>query len=788
MIMKRVHIFATLFLLSSLFLVNSCEQGHTRGLPVSFNDGWQFIRQDSSTIENILPGNIPNHKWEEVSLPHTAFIEPVVVTGEQWTGICWYRKLYRPEKKQRHQKTALIFDGAMNDAIIYLNGAEICRHTGGYLPFNVDMTNDLVYGKENEILVRLDNRENRQIPPGKPLAELDFLYYSGLYRNVSLSIKDRLHITNLMEADTLLGGGVITGFRDINHDSATVIVSTLVNNDDNTPRSFTLSNTLFDAAGNAAAAAETQKVEVEAGEHIRLSMELKVFKPALWSPEQPFLYLLSTQIFSDDKIIDNLETRIGIRSVEISKEKGLLINGEPVKVTGTNRHQEYPYLGYALSDYANYRDAYKIREAGFNFVRCSHYPQSPAFLDACDELGILVMNSIPGWQFMGDSIFAEASLRDTRQMCRRDRNHPSVIIWESSLNETRMPYDFLSRLHNTVKRELPYGNNYTACWMDTICDIFIPARQHARAPAYWKGYSRNKPLFISEYGDWEYYANNAGFSQTEFEDLEPAVRNSRQLRSAGERALLQQAFNYQESHNDNLYGPAFGDANWLMFDYNRGYAPDIESSGIMDIFRLPKFAYWFYRSQSDDSPVCFLASYNIPSPDNTVRVFSNADTVLLFRNDTLMAKQGPDINPNTVNLPHPPFTFFLDDYKAGTLKAVGLRKGSEYTSHTVTTPGITAAIRLTIDLSNKPLRANGSDAVFVYATLVDSLDNPVQTADSLIEFSVRGDAVLIGENPARAEAGIASILLRSTTNPGKVMVRASSGTMARAEIMTETKR
>ncbi|MCJ7820795.1 MAG: hypothetical protein MUP53_06305, partial [Bacteroidales bacterium] len=153
--MKRVHIFATLLLLSSLFLVNSCERGHTRGLPESFNDGWQFIRQDSSTIENILPGNIPNHKWEEVNLPHTAFIEPAVVTGEQWTGICWYRKLYRPEKKQRHLKTALLFDGAMNDAIIYLNGAEIYRHTGGYLPFNVDLTNDLVYGKENEILVRL---------------------------------------------------------------------------------------------------------------------------------------------------------------------------------------------------------------------------------------------------------------------------------------------------------------------------------------------------------------------------------------------------------------------------------------------------------------------------------------------------------------------------------------------------------------------------------------------------------------------------------------------------------
>ncbi|HUW94126.1 MAG TPA: glycoside hydrolase family 2 TIM barrel-domain containing protein [Bacteroidales bacterium] len=786
--MKRVFILVPASVLVSVVMLTSCEHSHNKGLPVSFNDEWQFIRQDSLNMENLLPGNIANHKWEEVTLPHTAFTEPAVVKEKQWTGICWYRKSFRAEKRLRHRQTALLFDGAMNDAIIYLNEAEIDRHTGGYLPFFVDITNDLKYGSENEILVRLDNRENPQIPPGKPLAELDFLYYSGLYRNVSLIIKDRLHITNAMEVDTLLGGGVITGFRNVSHDSATVTVSALVQNNDNTPRSFSLGNTLFDAAGNAAAGAKTETMEIEPGEHRRISMEMKVINPALWSPEQPFIYLLSTEILSEDRVIDRNETRIGIRTVEITPEKGLLINGEPVSITGTNRHQEYPYLGYALSDNANYRDAYKIREAGFNFVRCSHYPQAPAFLDACDELGILVMNSIPGWQFIGDSLFREASVYNTRQMCRRDRNHPSVILWESSLNETWMPYDFLKTLHQTVKNELPGGNNYTASWMDTICDVFIPARQHAKAPDYWKGYSKKKPLFISEYGDWEYYANNAGFSQTEFKDLAPEARNSRQLRSAGERALLQQAFNYQESHNDNLYGPAFGDANWLIFDYNRGYAPDIESSGIMDIFRLPKFAYWFYRSQSDESPVCFLASYNQHTPDNTVRIFSNADTVLLYRNDTLVAKQGPDRNLNTINLTHPPFTFITDGYKPGTLKAVGLRKGTEYAVHTVTTPGPPAAIRLSVDLGNKQLRADGSDAVFVYATLVDSLDNPVHVADSLIEFSVRGDAVLIGDNPARVEAGIATILLKAGTTAGKVMIRAKSGSMARAELMAETKK
>lgn len=787
MMMKKIPVIVPAVLLV-IVILSGCDKGRNKGLPVSFNDTWQFIRQDSSNLENILPGNIANHKWEEVNLPHTAFIEPAVISGNQWTGICWYRKMFRADKRLRHRQTALLFDGAMNDAIIYLNGVEISRHTGGYLPFFVDLSDDLRYGADNEILVKLDNRENPQIPPGKPLSELDFLYYSGLYRNVSLIIKDRLHITNAMEADTLLGGGVITGFRDVCADSATVIVSALVQNDDNTPRSFTLSNTLLDAAGKEAAAGKTEMIEMEPGEQRRIAMEIRVLNPALWSPQKPFMYLLSTELLSENRIIDRNETEIGIRTVEIIPGKGLLINGERIQITGTNRHQEYPYIGYALSDNANFRDAYKIREAGFNMVRCSHYPQAPAFLDACDELGILVMNSIPGWQFIGDSVFRAASVDDTRQMCRRDRNHPSVVMWESSLNETWMPYDFLRTLHQTVKQELPFGNNYTASWMDTICDVFIPARQHAKAPDYWKNYKRSKPIFIAEYGDWEYYANNAGFSQTEFQDLAPEARSSRQLRGAGERAMLQQAFNYQESHNDNLYGPAFGDANWLIFDYNRGYAPDIESSGIMDIFRLPKFSYWFYRSQSDMNPVCFVASYNNPSPDNTVRVFSNADTVILYRNDTLVAKQGPDRNVNTVNLTHPPFTFTTDGYRPGTLKAVGLHNGQEYAVHTVTTPGPPSAIRLSVELSNKLLRADGSDAVFLYATLVDSLDNPVQSASSLIEFSVRGDAVLIGDNPVKAEAGIASILLKAGTNPGKIMISASSDSMAGAELMAETKK
>jgi beta-galactosidase len=675
----------------------------------------------------------------------------------------------------------------MNDAIIYLNGVEVARHTGGYLPFYVDLTNDLQYGKENEILVRLDNRDNPEIPPGKPLNELDFLYYSGLYRNVSLYRTNRLHITAVPETQALMGGGIITGVRDVSRESAIVTVSVEVINNDKMPRTFYMRNTLLDAGGTETSSSLSEKTELEPGHSQRLMTKIIVMHPALWSPDTPFLYTLMTQLQTDKGVIDCKETRIGIRSLKITADKGLQLNGERISVTGTNRHQEYPYIGYALSDNASYRDAYKIREAGFNLVRCSHYPPSPAFLDACDELGLMVIDAITGWQFMGDSLFREASLRDTRMMCRRDRNHPSVIMWESSLNETVMPVQFLSLLHETVKNELPYGNNYTCSWMDTICDVFTPARQHAKAPDYWKKYHKTRPVFICEYGDWEYYADDAGLNQKEFSDLEPSARSSRQLRGAGERALLQQALNFQEAHNDNLYGPCFGDANWLMFDYNRGCAPDIESSGIMDIFRLPKFSYWFYCSQADEGPVCFIAGYNQPGATTGVRVFSNADSVKLYMNDTLIAVQAPDSNRNTVNLRHPPFTFTLPERHQGTLKAEGIKDGAMFGNHSVSTPGPVASLRLSIDVSNKPLKADGADAVFVYAMLVDSIGNQVFTADSTVRFSVRGDAILVGQNPVKAEAGIATILLKAGISPGKVMVTASSAGLAEAEMMTQTK-
>jgi beta-galactosidase len=754
------HKIKSSFLLALIItLLSAWTAATASAAELPFDTGWRFIRED---VTNAQGSGYDDHAWQTVALPHTAHIEPLADGHEprQWQGICWYRKSFKLPASAAGKDILLRFDGAMNAAEIWVNGQSAGKFMGGYLPYVINISGLVHAGEANVVAVRLDNRDNPITGP-KPLADLDFNLYGGLYRDAHLIIQNKLHITDPILAATVAGGGVFVTFPSVSKTAATVQVKTQVQNDSDNARSFMLRTTLLDARGKTVATAESPAT-LAAGAEQEFTQDISVKNPKLWSPDSPCLYSVRSAVVEDKRTVDATQTRIGIRHLEITKD-GFFINGEKMFLRGCNRHQEYPFIGNALSDAAQYRDALKIKEAGFDYVRCSHYPQSPAFLDACDELGLVVMDGILGWQYFNPNPeFAAQKIQECHQLIRRDRNHPCVILWELSLNESDMPSSFIKKASAIAHEEYPGDQCYTAGWKRGY-DVFLQARQHGGCHGI-----TNVPCLISEYGDWEYFAQNAGLEQGKWKDLKPADRSSRQLRGDGEVRMLQQALNFQEAHNDDLQTTAFGDGIWVMFDYARGYAPDLESSGVMDVFRLPKFSYWFFRSQRDPDemvagkpigPVLFIANDWTPHSPRQVRIFSNCQEVSLSVNGQFIARQKPDASRMTTNLKHPPFTFAVPQFEVGTLKAVGYLNGKAVATSERRTPGDITQMALNFDLSGRPFARTGKDAVFCHVNLQDQNGTMVHTNGVPVFWGATGGLKLIGNQPAETEAGTATTLV-----------------------------
>jgi len=764
-----------LFLLLSTLFLNSCSKEvipFTR-TKTNFGSDWTFTK-DSASLN-----------WEKITIPHTTQIEPLVVNN-QWQGNCWYQKKFDVEKNE-NEKVFFYFEGVMHEAWVWINGKFVTHHQGGYLPFTVDAT-DLVQEKENTIIVKVNNEDNPQIPPGKPLKTLDFNYYGGIYRNVYLLQTNSVYITDAVHANEVNGGGILVHFDHISKEKASGILKVHVKNESDTPKKVKLGITFSTQKSQTKFTSKEVVIASKADESIVETIE--IINPELWGIEAPHLYSVEVNVISENVTLDTQTLKTGIRKVEL-KADGFYLNDEKLFINGTNRHQEYPYVGYALSDEANYRDAVKIKNAGFDFVRLSHYPQTEAFLNACDEVGLLVMNCISGWQFVGDEKFLENSYQEIRDFSRRDRNHPSIIFWEVSLNESDIKEPYMKKANAILKAELPYTSIYTAGWIDNPnYDIFIPARQHGKAPDYWNNYDKgNRKIFIAEYGDWEYYAQNAGFNQTAYANLKEEERTSRQLRGFGEKRLLQQAFNYQEAFNSNVKGKhTIGQANWLMFDYNRGYADDIESSGISDLFRIPKMAHSFYQSQRSpkvklskefvSGPMVYISTYWNEKSSLDVTVFSNCEEVALYLNEKMIAKQKPTLTAFSEKLPHPPFVFKIPSFQKGTLRAEGFLDGKKVSEHVVKSAEKATSIQLHVDESTIKINPDYPDVVFVYASVIDPNGTIVSDAGNLIEFSLEGEnATLVGQNPVAAEAGIATILLRTQDLKKSIKIVAQSANL-----------
>ena len=729
----------------------------------NFNENWLFKIIENSKKDTLsFQENETVSNWQLVQLPHTPKIEPKIVNN-QWQGISCYKKEFNLSKQLKNKKLFFKFEGAMNIAEVWINGKKLTKHYGGYLPFVIDFTEVALFDTKNTILVQLNNKDNPITGP-KPLEKLDFNTYGGIYRNVWLIAKNKLHITDPIFENKTASGGVFVTYSKVSEEEATINIKTHIRNETEKTKSFLIRNTLF-KNDSTIVSIETENHVLDKNLDKEIIANIEVNNPKLWSPRTPNLYTLKTELIENGVVVDFESTRIGIKTMQFVGQD-FYLNGEKTFLRGVNRHQDYPYIGYALSDNANYRDAKKIKEAGFDYVRLSHYPQSNSFMNACDELGLVTIDAILGWQYFSeDKKFQTHIFQTAKDLIRRDRNHASVIAWEVSLNESWMPELFIDSLVNIAKKEYPGNKCFTAGWQSYGYDIYLQARQHRL-----QHYDPNlkKPYNVSEYGDWEYYAMNAGLNQDDWNGLLKEERSSRQLRSAGEKALLQQAKNIQEAHNDNLSTPAFADGYWVMFDYNRGYADDLESSGIMDIFRIPKPSFYFYKSQRDydhpfGKPMVYIANKWKKDSPLDVTVFSNCDEVELFLNGKSVGRKKPDTNRISDNLKHPPFTFNLKSFKKGKLVAKAFIKNKIVVTDIVISPEKPSKIKVVIDDNYIDLKKEDNDVFFVYANVVDENNTVISDFKGNIQFNIEGKGIFIGENPVKVEAGVASILLKTNT-------------------------
>lgn len=723
--------------------------------------------------------------WEKINLPHTPFVESLVVL-HQWQGICYYRKILNVSKKEIDKQLWLEFEGAMHLADVWVNGQHLIQHSGGYTPFVVDVTGMLHADRGNEILVRLDNRNNPLIPPGRPLETLDFCYYGGLYRDVNLIVKHPVHITHPIMANEVAGGGIFVTYPYVSKQEAEIKVKTQVSNKVGTQRHLTIRHTLYEwskkkGRGKKVALVESPLV-LAAGTTQHHTQQFTVNNPKLWYPDSPALYVLRTEVMDGRKVTDCEDTRIGIRRIEMTREKGFVINDKPLKLEGSNRHQEYPYVGNAISDQAQYRDMYQIRDNGFNTVRLGHYPQDPSVLEACDELGLLVIEPIPGWQFFNKAQgFVDHTYKDIRDLIRRDRNHPSVIMWETTLNESWPPKSWKDQAVRIAHEEFPGDQCYTSG--DTYGYDGFDVCYNDWKEGYNRPNTTSKPGFIREYYDYEFGGH---YSTT------------RVTRGDGDYALMQNAWNAQWSYNRyRAYYPwTIGGAVWSMYDYNRGCCDNICYSGLADLFRLPKFGLLYFRTQMKEGTFTpagpmtyevFINSHWLEGSSDTLQVYGNVDEVKLQLNGRVIARQYPDDKPSTSeyvsrpdggnaeNIDFPPFTFFNVNWERGELKAIGYKDGKTVAEHVVRTPGAVEAMDITYFESG--VSASCRDLLIVYVNLKDLQGTGCFGENNReVKLEVLQGGELRGPATIKAEAGVASFLVATTDSP-MLVLKAVSGNL-----------
>lgn len=594
---------------------------------LTLNNGWEFTKEFT---KELLERTYDSDKLEEVRLPHSNCEMPYNYFDESiYQMTCGYRrKLWVPEE-WKGKCVLLTFEGVAHYAEVFINGKKAMEHRCGYTAFTVDISSYLTYEEENLITVKVDSHETLNIPPFGRV--IDYMTYGGIYREVTLEIKEK----NYIEDVYVLTKGIL------NEEKMAEIELQLHELRENSYVKMYLHKVGSDECidlGKENIENQTQKI-------VRILNNIE-----LWSLEQPTLYEFIVELWEKERCMDVKKVRIGFREA-VFKQDGFYLNGEKVKIVGLNRHQSYPYVGYAMPKAPQVNDANILKwELGLNAVRTSHYPQSHHFLNRCDEIGLLVFTEIPGWQFIGDEEWKDVACKNVEEMILQYRNHPSIMLWGVRINESPDDDEFYRRT-NEIAHRLDKGRQTggvrcikgSHLFEDvyTYNDFVHTGKNQGLDDKAKVTSKESAPYLVSEFNGHMYPTKSFDWEEHR---LEHTLRHARVIDAMMGKKDIAGAF------------------GWCMFDYNThkdfGSGDRICYHGVMDMFRNPKMAAALYKSQGEYEPFLELStSMDIgehpASCLGDIYAFTNCDSVKFYKNEEYMTEFHRDDNVLS-NLKHPP--------------------------------------------------------------------------------------------------------------------------------------
>lgn len=711
-------------------------------LPINRN--WRYNRSFVAGAHDL---HFDDSSFDRVVVPHTNVKLPWHSFDEKtYEFVSIYRRSFKLPPEVRGRRVFVDFEGVMTASTVWINGVRLGEYKGGYTPFSFELTEHIDFGGENLLAVDVDSTERPDIPPFG--FEIDYLTFGGIYREVAFRIVPATFIENVFARP-----------KDVLSANPRVEVDCYIQQMEDQREPVTLEVELRDRDRVVAKNSAQVPASAATKEAVAHSVVLENLGPIkLWELASPNLYTVHVGLLRGTEVLDQDSRRIGFREAQFT-DHGFELNGKVVKLRGLDRHQTFPFVGQAMPGRAQRRDAQILRQKlKCNIVRTSHYPQSRHFLDACDEMGLLVLEEIPGWQHIGDEAWKLISIDNVSRMIRRDWNHPSIILWGVRINESKDDHDFYTRT-NAVAHKLD------------------PTRQTGGIRTFQESEFLEDVFTMNDFGWPLKPPNHPRYLNTEF------VGHTYPTKTIDNKErLVEHTIRHARVHDQLASNPQYaGGIGWCAFDYNThsdfGSGDRICYHGVTDIFREPKRAAGFYKSQCEPADEIVLEpAFHWARGDESIGftkalVCSNCDHVKFYLEDKLVAEADPD-KAQFPHLRYAPFTAELGKVVRGwgDLRIEGYIQGKQVIAKTLSGKGIDQKFQLLPDDTN--LVADGADTTRVVLRVTDEFGAIRPFANDAIKLELDGPAEIIGDNPFALIGGTGAIWVRAKEQAGTVRLTA----------------